>query len=137
MGSLNVRFLTHLGHLPLAHWLFFVLASAPFEPSILSGIVPYHPPRPLPRLPVTERRYRAPAFWMESAHAPLPIYCGFRRDAPRRDRRVLIDDAKAKAHAVQVIQELKHNNPGRFLGWRLRVTEEQREVALIKFDNQT
>ena len=48
----------------------------------------------------------------------------------------LIDDAKAKAHAVQVIHELKHNNPSQFLGWSLRVTEEQREVALIKFDHQ-
>ncbi len=59
-------------------------------------------------------------------------------DGTHRDEtgEFLMDDARAKAHAVQVIQELKNNNPSRFLGWSLRVTEEQREVALIKFDAQ-
>ncbi len=60
-------------------------------------------------------------------------------DGTHRDEtgEFLMDDARAKAHAVQVIQELKHNNPDHFLGWSLRVTEELREVALIKFDDQT
>lgn len=47
----------------------------------------------------------------------------------------LIDDATARLHAIQVIRELKSNRNSTFYsGWSMRVTKDERQIAMIPFD---
>lgn len=50
----------------------------------------------------------------------------------------LFDDEAARLHAVRVIQELKYKRDPMFYdGWSLRVTNGERQVALIPFSTST
>jgi hypothetical protein len=47
---------------------------------------------------------------------------------------ILADDAAATAHAVVVVRELKQNTT-QYLGWEMVITEGERQVALLAFDD--
>lgn len=45
----------------------------------------------------------------------------------------LRNDVAARAYAVQIIDELKKNNGTRWNGWKMKVTESDRQVFDIPF----
>jgi hypothetical protein len=46
---------------------------------------------------------------------------------------VLADDGAAREEALQVIQDLKRNNEGKWIGWTIEVTDGDRQVWQIPF----
>jgi hypothetical protein len=65
-------------------------------------------------------------------HYYFAVYNGGR---PYPDERgeLLSDDAAATVHAVQVVRELKQGTTA-YDGWNMRVTQGDRQVVLISFD---
>jgi hypothetical protein len=67
----------------------------------------------------------------------MPLYSFSLRDGHRLDDReateFLPDDAAAREEALQIIQDLKKNNLTAWNGWRVEVTDGDRQVWQIPF----
>ncbi len=67
----------------------------------------------------------------------MPLYSFSLRDGQRLDNfeatELLPDDAAAREEAFQIIHDLKKNNLAAWSGWRVEVTDGDRQVWQIPF----
>jgi hypothetical protein len=67
----------------------------------------------------------------------MPLYSFSLRDGYRLDdfeaTEFLSDDAAARAEALQIIHDLQKNNLTTWKGWRVEVTDGDRQVCQVPF----